>query len=600
MAPILSTSMPPLAEKTEIPHSCGGLKKSTSKRYSIASAIRRKGSLLLNLSIRLKRHKNDENIYPRHTEAEKDGSWYHTTDRYITPYGSEGSSRSSSHQRKQLFWTISGTRSKRSSEETVWEPDELASTPALDNSVSGHSLSKTKSITRSFVQSLRRISIRQRMPIQVEEGEPGNPLPTKETKQALPVLAVSPTDDSSVVDRRSSFWLGVQKAVQDSVDENFCLHEHSEMPVATTRVATTEIYYPKRSRGKKTSSQVTKTLELTHAPALVWPGDCKDVYELEAREVCTKQSSEIATRSCKPDQNKIRDYWGFILHISRHLKRSNRSQVCMMRERRIDKFLDSSREISRNTSGDFQAHRVKKQMQLLQSQKIVASKVLNTRRKPAKLRKRTLVALAMNSVVPIVFPPNTDEKQTKSRAALELPRDDRELGDDNAVPAICAARSNILELPGNIPEQPCESPSPRVSDGVSNVVLREMHSFGLTDAFITPPTNNITLFRTPDLSEESAVTVDDEHSAGCRNTRSPDSVSEKRDTPIHDMTRCPLPPPKASQPCVDGQSHAYDPDTYPAQSYITDDDECQTRSRAHDRAHHSSVDEFVYGDREPL
>ncbi|KAK3333361.1 hypothetical protein B0T19DRAFT_123907 [Cercophora scortea] len=599
MPPISTIAMPALAEKTEKPHSCGGLKTSTSKRASIASAIRRKGSFLLNLSIRLKKHRNDGNFHPRHTETEKDGSWYHTMDRYITPYGSEGTSRSSSHRRKRLFWTISGTRSKGSLEETIWEPDELGPSPTPDTPVSDQPLSKTKSITRSLVQSLRRRSIGQRMPIQVEKGEPGNQEPTNDTKQSLPVLAVSPTDDSSGADRRSSFWLGVQKAVQDNVDENFCLHEHCETPVATTRVTTTEIYFPKRSRGKKTSSRITKTFEPTHASALVWPGEHKDVYELEAREVCTERSSEIAARSYKPDQTTLRHYRGLIVHISQHLKPSTRPPVCTMRARCRDKFLESSREVFQNAGGDCEAHRLKKSMQLLQSPKLAATIPLRARRRRAKLRKHTLESLAMKSVLPIDFPPDADKKQTERRAALDLPRDNQDLGNGKAMPAVCAARLDTPKLPGSL-DYADESLSPVGSNGVPSIVLKEMDCFGLEDTHITPSTNSITRFRTPDISEESAVTVDDEHSAGRRNTWSPDGVGEERDTPTDGKARGVSPTPEVSPLCVDGRSYENHPDTHPAHSDIVDDHDCYTRTPVRNRALHSSVDEFIYGGREPL
>ncbi|KAM7199046.1 hypothetical protein V8F20_005864 [Naviculisporaceae sp. PSN 640] len=188
-------------------------------RSSIASVLRRKGSALASLSALFQRSKSNHNreqdthIHTWDTDPSENRPslerplFHHLEHTRSPPYGSwsAGRKRAHPHQKKQ-FWTVSGTRSRARSSLTE----------------TGHVPRMSKA--RSFVHSLRnRGALLEEYDTFQEDG--GNC--DEESCQATAPVLEMPHGCAGQTETSSSFVLGVQNALRDTVDETSSLREDS-------------------------------------------------------------------------------------------------------------------------------------------------------------------------------------------------------------------------------------------------------------------------------------------------------------------------------------------------------------------------------------
>lgn len=186
-------------------------------RSSIASALRRKGSALVSLSTlfrgsRPNQHQHPTNSHTWTTDPSEDRpSFYHLEHTCSPPYGSWSDRRKQAyHHRKRQFWTVSGTRSRARSSST--------------NSEYTHRISRA----RSFVQSLRKRGSL----IQEDYTLPGEGSSDNLSEEVAPTLDM-PSGCATDMEPPSSFWLGVQKAVQGTTGNKWIklVNEDANLPV---------------------------------------------------------------------------------------------------------------------------------------------------------------------------------------------------------------------------------------------------------------------------------------------------------------------------------------------------------------------------------
>lgn len=195
---------------TQLSRRTSGFSHGRGIRSSIVSAIRRKGSALVSLSAILR---GSRSIYrdPWATDPDEERPSACHLENITSPhYGSwsAGRTKTSNHGNRQ-FWTVSGARSGTKTNSTDTE-----NTPRMSRA-------------RSFVQSLRK----RRGTFQTDyTSEEERCLVTWDSngeapEGAVPILAL-PSDCAGGTERRSAFWLGVQKAVQGAIRTRFEVDNH--------------------------------------------------------------------------------------------------------------------------------------------------------------------------------------------------------------------------------------------------------------------------------------------------------------------------------------------------------------------------------------
>lgn len=167
-------------------------------RSSIVSAIRRKGSALVSLSAILRGSRSSHRDPWTTDPDEERPSACHLENVTSPRYGSwsAGRNKTSNHRNRQ-FWTVSGARSGTKPNST-----DTDHTPRMSRA-------------RSFVQSLRKrrgtfqtdyTSEEERILAAWDSND-------ESSEGAAPILAL-PSDCAGSTEPRSTFWLGVQKAVR--------------------------------------------------------------------------------------------------------------------------------------------------------------------------------------------------------------------------------------------------------------------------------------------------------------------------------------------------------------------------------------------------